>query len=252
MTNNGKNLGELISEIMETRGLSPERLSELTNINRRYVHALLSNDLKNLPAAPYVRGYLLKIAETLETDAGPLQNAYRELELKTSGKNDRLPDNRFAGPYSKKSTVIAIVIILTLILFAANRWKALMGIPAIEVNVPERIGERDYLETRESSFAVKGKVNKKDSVSINDEPIPVDFGGEFHKEIILNEGLNTLEIKAERFLGRETTIIRKIFYISPEESEIMNNLLEENSPRSGKKSEASEEINFENIINETE
>lgn len=222
MTNNPKNIGELLSEIMETRGLSVDRLAELTNINKRYINGLLSNDLKSLPAGPYVRGYLLKIAEVMETDAEPLQMAYREFELRTSGRYDKLPDNRFAIPRSKRGLAATVVVVSTLVILIALRWNSLMGIPVIEVNIPEKIGERDYLETRDSSFIIEGRVNQKDSLFINNEPIPVDYDGAFSKDIILNEGLNTLEIRAKRFLGRETAVIRKLFYIIPDESEIAN------------------------------
>ena len=215
-------MGELLSEIMETRGVSADRLSELTNINKRYINGLLSNDLKSIPPAPYVRGYLMKIAEVLETDAEPLQEAYRDLELKTSGKYDKLPNNRFAIPQSKRGLAAASAAIAILIIFIGGRWNSLMGIPVIEVNIPEKVGERDYLETRDPSFIVEGRVSQKDSLFINNEPIPVDYDGRFSKEISLNEGLNTLEIRAKRFLGRETAVIRKIFYITPDENEAAN------------------------------
>lgn len=229
MTNNAKNMGELLSEIMETRGLSAERLSELTNINKRYINGLLSNDLKSVPPAPYVRGYLLKIAEVMETDPDPLQEAYRDLELKTSGRNDRLPDNRFAIPRSKRSLVTVLVAVALSVVVIGIRWSSLMGIPVIEINIPEKIGERDYLETRDSSFIVEGSVDQKDSLFINNEPIPTDYDGKFSKEISLNEGLNTLEIRAERFLGKEKVIVRKLFYITPDESESENNPAENNA-----------------------
>lgn len=227
MTNNPKNMGELLSEIMETRGLSTDRLAELTNINKRYINGLLSNDLKSLPAAPYVRGYLLKIAEAMETDAEPLQMAYQELEFRTSGKHDKLPDNRFAIPRSKRNLAIAAVAISAIVILIGARWNSLMGIPVIEINIPEKIGERDYLETRDNSFIINGRVNQKDSLFINNEPIPVDYDGSFSKEIILNEGLNTLEIRAKRFLGKERVIIRKLFYITPDENEKANESVSE-------------------------
>lgn len=243
--NNPKNMGELLSEIMETRGLSVDRLAELTNINKRYINGLLSNDLKSLPAGPYVRGYLLKIAEVMETDAEPLQMAYREFELRTSGRYDKLPDNRFAIPHSKRGLAAIFVVVSTVVILIAFRWNSLMGIPVIEVNIPEKIGERDYLETREPSFIVEGRVNQKDSLFINNEPIPVDYDGIYSKDIILNEGLNTLEIRAKRFLGRETTVIRKLFYITPDESEKANDsgIIETESTADGMNEESPQESN---------
>ncbi len=199
---------------METRGFSLEKLTESTNINKRYISALLANDFKALPAAPYVRGYLFKIAEILEADPNELQNAYAQLELKTSGKNDRLPGNKFVVVKSKKG-ILAILAGLVVLTSFIIHWSIASRTPEITVNIPESVEDQDYLTVKDMAFIIEGQADKKDSVFINNEPIPVDYKGFFSKEVSLNDGINTFEIKVQRFLGKETDITRKIFYTAP-------------------------------------
>lgn len=211
---NGSNLGEIITELIETRGFSLEKLTEATNINKRYLAALLANDFKALPAAPYVRGYLSKIAEVMEADPEELQNAYARLELRTSGKNDLLPGNKFVIVKSKKG-ILTILVVLAVIVSFIIHWSIASRTPEITVNIPEKIENQDYLTVGDMAFVIEGQADKKDTVFINSEPIPVDYKGFFSKEISLNDGINTFEIRVQRFLGKETTITRKIFYTAP-------------------------------------
>jgi hypothetical protein len=224
MTTSDKNLGELLAEIAGTRGVAAEKLSELTNIPKRYIAALFDNDIKNMPAAPYVRGYLAKIASVLGVDPEPLHDAYRRLDLRTSGRNDSLPKNRFAIVKSRRSLIWIALAAVVVIYFGSVRLNALLGIPMIDINLPSKVGDRDYMETRGATIVIEGKIDTKDSISIYDEPIPTDGNGNFSKEVILDKGLNTFKITVKRFLGRETTIIRKVFYVV---DEVQENIIQE-------------------------
>jgi transcriptional regulator with XRE-family HTH domain len=229
---NDKDLGETLSELTVEHGISLDKLSELTNIPKRYLSAMLNNDLENMPAAPYVRGYIAKICEALDIDQELLLGAYKKIGIKTSGKDDFLPRNRFAITKSKKGwtitiiTVVLTIAIATIVLATGGRYffAGLMGIPVIEVNLPAKVGDMEFLETRDRFFQIQGKINPKDSIIINRESIPVSPDGSFSKEVILDAGLNTFEIKVKRFLGRETTVIRKVLYITENLNEEINNI----------------------------
>jgi len=73
-----KNLSELITETLELRNLDVKKLSELTDIPTYYLTALIDGELLKLPAAPYIRGYLIKIAQTLRIDSDVLLRAYKQ------------------------------------------------------------------------------------------------------------------------------------------------------------------------------
>jgi hypothetical protein len=184
-----------------------------------------------MPASPYVKGYIAKICETLDIDQEPLLRAYQKVGVKTSGKDDYLPRNRFAITKSKKGRTVAIIAVLSVIaiiavIFSVGRryfFAGLMGIPLVEINLPAKVGDVEFLETRDRFLEIQGKINSKDSIIINREPVPVSPDGSFSKEVMLDAGLNTFEIKVKRFLGRETTVIRKVLYITENLNEEINN-----------------------------
>jgi hypothetical protein len=226
---NDRSLGEILSELAVEHGLTLDKLSELTNIPKRYLSAIAENDEKNMPASPYMKGYVAKICSTLGTDPNPLLEAYKKLGSKDSGKEDSLPRNRFALAKKKTGWIVAlslaVVAVIAGLLPIGKRYlfAGFMGIPPIEVNLPAKVEDRDFLETRSQFFTIEGKINPKDSIIINREPISVNADGAFSKEVPLDPGLNTFEIKVKRFLGKETTVIRKVFYITEDLDEEKNN-----------------------------
>lgn len=210
MTNNDR-LPQLINQALEEQRTSIDQLAALTNIPKRYLTALKEGDLKNLPPAPYVRGYILKIAEALNLEAENLIAAYRELTLKRSGQEDSLPTNRFAVEKKSRSRVWVFLAIgfLLLGLWFLKLTPSFRGIPEISIYFPEQ----PITVVNERLLAIEGRVAEpKDAVFINDEPVLTDRAGRFRKEALLESGLNTFEITAKRFLGRETKIIRQVFY----------------------------------------
>ena len=69
MTNDKqKSFKEFLGEAMEIRGLTIERLSELTGISKRHLSAFIEGDFKKFPPLAYLRGYLMKISEVLRID----------------------------------------------------------------------------------------------------------------------------------------------------------------------------------------
>jgi len=226
---NDRSLGEILSELAIEHGVTLEKLSELTNIPKRYLSAMADNDERNMPAAPYIKGYIAKIYSTLGADPFPAMEAYKKAVVKTSGKEDYLPKNRFALAKKKTGWIVAafvaVIAIIVALLPIGKRYlfAGLIGIPSIEVNLPAKVEDRDFLETRGQFFTIEGKINAKDSIIINNEPISVNTDGRFSKEVMLDAGLNTFEIKVKRFLGQETTIIRKVFYITENLNEETNN-----------------------------
>ncbi|HOX46587.1 MAG TPA: helix-turn-helix domain-containing protein [Myxococcota bacterium] len=64
--------GRLLRQVREARGLDLERLANLTKINIFYLRRMEENDLSQLPAPVYVRGYLRLLARLLKLDADKL------------------------------------------------------------------------------------------------------------------------------------------------------------------------------------
>lgn len=214
MNNNQfKTLGELIVEALKLRNLNTGKLSELTDISVNYLIALSNDDLTRLPSAPYVRGYLVKIADVLKIDANALLRAYKQeislQSLKTSGSSDKLPSNRYALNLLIKKTVIVSGIVFVLIIFYLI-WQVsgFFGVSKIEITNPSV----DGAIINNPTIRLSGEIRAGDKLIINDEEVLPEKNGRFEKDFSLQPGINTFEFKAKRFLGKETRIIRQVIY----------------------------------------
>ena len=206
MTNHhNENITGLLRELMETKGLDAGKLSYLTDVPQRFITSLTSGDFKSLPSEPYIRGYLFKIAGVLEADPTDLWRSYRQsAEIYTSGISDTLPANRFSlKKVSGKKLWIGLVVLLLLI-FLGLRLNDILGRPTLEVVLPET--------TSGETVQVSGRVTPGDTLTLNNEVIYPNEAGEFTTDIELEPGLNVLEFRVKRYLGRETKEVKQVFY----------------------------------------
>lgn len=210
--NNYKTLSEIFNEVLDLRGLNLEKLAELTNIPKRFLTALRDGDFRNLPPAPYVRGYLMKIAGVLDIDSNLLWQTYKKENLfKTSGAEDKMPINRFAiRPLNKKKAAMGIVLIFiaVVLVWNLNVFLGILGTPNLKIDAPAG----DNLIVNAPSIKLEGEVDVQDKLTINNEEIAVGQDGNFEKEFTLQPGINTIEFEAKRLLGKETKIIKQVIY----------------------------------------
>ncbi len=208
-----KLLTEMLAEHLEQKGYSAEKLAAITSVPERFVATLLNGEYKSLPAAPYLRGYLKKIAQVLEIDPNEMWRLYeKENAPHSSGEKDYLPGNRFAIQHISKKNAILAVISGLLILYAGINADRLLGKPKLTITNPSS----ENISLTMPFVVLQGKLeNPKDLITINSVTVNIDDSGEFQKEFTLDLGANTFEIIAKRFLGRETRIIRQITYEPP-------------------------------------
>jgi len=206
-------LSQILKEHLDLKGLTIERLVSTSGIPDRYVKALYEGDYRSLPAAPYVHAYLKRLAALLDLQNELLINAYNaEAAPPRSGLRDLLPTNRFAqaAPLARvsKKTIVLGIIILTLILYLAWGASRLFGIPSLTVTSPE-----NNIDVHTPTIILKGTVSRGDLLTINNNEISVNPDGSFEKEYPLDPGLNTIDFRAKRFLGRTVIVTRSVQYI---------------------------------------
>lgn len=204
-----KSFNEILKERFRDKGCSVEKLSGLTSIPDRYLTALLEGDFKKLPPAPYVRGYLIKIAALLDLNPQELWESYKDDQsIKSSGAEDKLPSNRFAIKSVNKK--MAMGIIAGVLVGSYLIWNVghLIGRPKLEIAYP--LAQTIILV--EPLVTVSGNIDPADKLFINEQETVVGGDGAFEMDYGLEPGLNTVELKVKRFLGRETKAVRQIIY----------------------------------------
>ena len=198
MSDDQKNFQEFFREALELRGMTIEKLEELTGISRHALAAIYNGDYKKMPSLPYLRGYLMKIAEILGIDGNQMWQTYKDEINSKISIEDKLPHNRFAiKPKSLRKLVIGIIAV-SVIIYLVFRIDNLLGIPKIEIINPLM----DSLEINEERI----------KLTINNEEIFVNEDGYFEKDFQLLYGENNIEFKVKRFLGKEVKLEKKVIY----------------------------------------
>ncbi len=198
-----------LNERMRERGLNMKRLSEVSGVSIKHLEAIFSGDENRMPSYPYLKGYLLKLGEILDFNSDEAWEHMKKFsESKSAGKTDELPKNRFSKKSDGKYFIMGAVILI-LFVYGIFRFYNISGTPLITISYPQ---ENMVVVGDENSISLAGDVSNTSELIINGEQIQIQPNGSWQKAISLQQGINTVEITAKKFLGRETKVIRQIIY----------------------------------------
>ncbi len=113
---NLKEIGDLLRQTREERGMSVEEVVAASKISKRNIEALESGDQKAMPHPVYVKGFVKTYAELLQLDPEPLQKIVAEA-LQAEDADDESMDlsqplaemNRPASGFSRRWPVILVI-----------------------------------------------------------------------------------------------------------------------------------------------
>lgn len=206
-----RRLSETLVEAMKVKGLTVPKLAETTGVAERIIELLLAEHYDALPAAPYVRGYLLKLAEALGLEGEVLWDAYGKFhaEIRRAGQKDTLPSNRFALPRIPRKFILGSVLVLLIAGFIASRFIFGGQNFTLAVNIP------DNLVVATSTYILEGSVRRGDQLTVNGVTLTLDLDGAFTREWKLAPGFNTLRFMVTRPLEGGREFVKQIFYEEP-------------------------------------
>ncbi|MEK7543121.1 MAG: helix-turn-helix domain-containing protein [Patescibacteria group bacterium] len=202
-----KNLSSFLHDMMRIKGMSIEKLAQATGISERYIRLLLEERFDKLPAAPYVHGYLIKIASALNIDGEELWSEYLKYNdsLNRSGEKDILPENRFVGINVNKKIIFFGALIFIIVLYIAFRIPSFLGGPNLIV-----FFDNNAVVT-EPSFTITGNSDPKNELTMNGEVLYSNKDGGFQKIVELSPGFNTFVFKTKTLIGKEETVVRQVY-----------------------------------------
>ncbi len=212
----GPTLGQKLKDIREAAGVDLEQLAKEMRVRTIHLQRLEGDDYRNLPADVYVRGFLRKYAAFFKADPKLIFEDYEE--EKKNGQNIAVLAS-YGGPLMAKvvpetgsalaSRVIIFSTISILILLIGGYFfyqlDFLFGPPKITLFSPKA-----DLITREDRVEFVGKTEPNVTLMLNSQQAYVDREGNFKEEVILNQGLNIIELKAKNRLDKIILITRKI------------------------------------------
>ncbi len=204
---------EFFNERLKKQGLTLKQLSEISGISLKHLEQFAHGRFENLPPTPYLRGYFTRLGQILNFDPTDWWERVRADEgLQRAGSMDVLPKNRFGIRRNRAIAGAGILVILALS-YLGFRAAKIIGKPDLEVTAP---GD-DTSRVAEGHIFVSGSIKNGDEIDIcltsaSCEQIPLEADNTFSKVVSLEPGMNVITIVAKKFLGRETTITKQVYY----------------------------------------
>lgn len=211
-----KRFSDILRDAMDARDFNSEKLAAATGVSEQFIRALIENTPHNVPPSTYARGYVNKIAKTLDAKPEELWGAYaREYNPKSSGALDLLPQNRFALTAIDKRWLVGGVVGIIVVVYIATNLNRLQGVPRLTITNPIE----PSATSQAPSIVIKGMVeNSADTLTINDVGVVIPNDGFFEHEFILDPGVNMFVVTAKRFLGKSISETLQVNYEPPEPS----------------------------------
>lgn len=208
-----RTVGQVLKEERERKFYTLDEIEKATKIRKEMLEALEAGQYNKLPPATFIQGFIKNYGKFLKLDPEKLLAIFRR-EFAEGKHPPRILDS-FANPIDNKrlhltpakalgSLVVGLIIIFIVYLWFEYRF--LTAGPFLEVKQPV-----DQLSTDSATVLVIGRIDPEAKVSINNQEIGVDLGGNFSQEIKLSDNVNTIEISAVSKTGKVTKITRTVF-----------------------------------------
>lgn len=201
--------------VREREGITLEKASQDSKIVKTLLEAIELDDYKNLPPPVYLKGLVKKYAQYLHLDEEKTLDFYQKSNGRkiSSGSKDLFPKNRFARPCSKFSQLFSSffsqLIKFSLLIFFLGYFLFELSQFVLPAQITLHYPPKDFVAA-DSSLEISGKVIRSKILYFQGEEISFDKNGAFREQIILNPGVNILELKALNSLGRQTILRQNV------------------------------------------
>jgi len=207
--------GDFLKKKREEKGLSLEKLENLTKIKKTILDDLENERFEKLPPKIYIRGIISKYCQYIDLDAKEVLNNFDKyfyenrsdkFNVGKVNKVDKLKQKIRIKHFDFGKVLILIIGVL-IIAFVLKQASLMLLPPKIEMINPRE--ETSYTNT---AVNIQGRVLRTKFLTINGQPILFDRQGNFEYMIVLDPGVNEIHITAKNQLNKVTNIIRRIVF----------------------------------------
>ncbi|OGD61893.1 hypothetical protein A2160_00840 [Candidatus Beckwithbacteria bacterium RBG_13_42_9] len=200
-----KTIGQLLRQSRLKEGKSIVQLSKETKIPRSTLEAIENDNFGNLPASPFVKGFIRNYAQAVNLDPEKALATFRRgftanesEEIIPPGLTKPLNE---PSPWFRKIMVIgALSLVIGLFIFYLGwQLKSYWAPPKLTITQPKAA-----TVLKGPLVEVKGLVSADSSVTVNDQLAETFPNGEFRVNVYLLPGKNTLDVKAKNRQGKIT------------------------------------------------
>lgn len=206
-------IGDMARSVRDRAGLSVDRFSHLAGVPIDFINALERDEYDRLPARPYVLGMLKKYGELCDAPYDEFVSLWmRTGSIRSSGKTDTLPRNRFAKPRSRAWDKLDFHPAIWLVIAVGLYVLVQIGYLAMPVRVRfSQPADVVHDSTAVLAGTFRGYVR---NAWLNSDLMTVKQNA-FSQSVYLNPGVNTFEVKASNFFRVQTTAKKIIVYENP-------------------------------------
>lgn len=215
-------LGERLKKMRTDRRLGLNDVSKSTRIQAKYLQYLEDGNYAKLPADVYVKGFLRSHAQFMGVSEKSLIKQYeREQGIQKNIGNVKVEEIR-REPLRLSGWAITpkMLIVFFIVLFVSAGFFYLYSEINNFVSVPRLVilKPSDGSSIESASAHVTGVAEKDAIVSINDQFVMVNDKGEFSEDVGLQNGVNTITVKAKNRFDKESvqSIVVNAKYDAPE------------------------------------
>jgi hypothetical protein len=206
-------LGDKLRALRNGQAVTMDMLVRHTRIQRKYLEALERGDYASLPEPLYVRNFIRAYTRYLKAD----EHYFIELFDEECGQCDLVRPSLTPRQRLKSLSMMAwhrlagILTVASVLLifgsFVVNQFVKLTKAPDLFLMNPAA-----DIVTNEAFIEIKGKVDADTSVLVNGVSTPVSEGDIFLFALALDEGINTVTVRATRRYSRPAVVERKVIY----------------------------------------
>lgn len=210
-------LGERLRLLREELGQSLDEVSGKIAVNARYLAAIEDGDYQNLPGPVYARNFVKKYAQFLTVREETVLEIFdREYQIAMKLVPPKTPErlqpslvNKLLTPKGLRRLLI-LLLATAILVYLAVEIRHLNAAPELLIQSPT-----DQMTSDQRSVELRGTTQPEVAVTANGQEIPVDRSGHFRETLELQDGLNTIVIRAVKKRGGTTTVVRTIL-LSPQ------------------------------------
>lgn len=210
---NSYTLGEKLKKFRSEGRITLFEVSRETKIPVKYLEMIEEGKYESLPPDVYVRGFLRGYGEYLGLDPEKLVGLYQrerdikenitKEEKKPNAKTKRVP--RFVITPKIITAGIVTLIILGGFFYLYKEIGRFAAEPRLSIAEPSGDASIDV-----NSVIVSGFTDQDAKLFINDQPVLVNEKGEFRENILLQNGVNNINISATNRFGKAVSKVLNI------------------------------------------
>jgi len=205
-------VAELLKSTRLNKKIPLEIISEKLKINLKYLKHIEEGSFEKLPSGVYGKNFLKEYSAFLGFDPDEILQLFNEELEKKSQKNRKnifsrkIPNAHYFITIPKiiKNSLIALIVLIIISYLALSINNLISPPSLIIINPPTDTTINTH------SFIITGQTDIEANVSINNENVLINQNGFFEKETYLKEGINNIQIIAQKKYSKKNIITRKI------------------------------------------